>query len=461
MTNGLLKESSTKQKPIAMKLKLSTVITLLCLAGVVTKSLAQCKEMKWPADKAKAEEQVAIYGDALKQGNPRGATAGILYMYNVAPQWNTKLYIDAADAYDKLAEKETDPAKKKILADSLLIWYDLRIKNCGDEVNVLNRKAYASYKYNIKNKERLPELLALYDKVFEISGDKVSDGNLVAYITTVKANQIAHKNLTDDQVLSRYDKIINIIDQKIAKATTDKKDADVKKLRDYKDAVDGLLITIVKVDCDLGRKNLAPKFKQNPEDLALAKKIFSFMLQGKCSDDPIALEAADVVHRLSAEKDYGIIKFLIVRNMQAGNFDRAAELTKEALPLAATPQDKSEINLYMGSIESKKGNYAGAREMFRQAAAADPSNKEAWEKIGDLYYNSADNCAKKQILAQDRLVYLAAYEMYQKAGNSQLMARAKAQFPSKEEIFLLNWQKGSTQQVGCWINESVALNTRD
>jgi len=147
--------------------------------------------------------------------------------------------------------------------------------------------------------------------------------------------------------------------------------------------------------------------------------------------------------------------------MSKGNYERAEELLKEALPLASNAKDKSEMHLYMGSVESKKGNYQGAREMFRQAAAADPSNKEAWEKIGDLYYNSFDNCSKKQSLAQDRLVYIAAYEMYQKAGNSQLMARAKAQFPSKEEIFLLNWQKGSNQQVGCWINEQVVLNTRD
>ncbi len=439
-----------------MKLKLSMVIALLCLAGVVTKSLAQCKEMKWPADKAKAEEQVAIYGDALKQGNPRGATAGILYMYSVAPQWNTKLYIDAADAYDKLAEKETDPAKKQVLADSLLTWYDLRIKNCGDEVNVLNRKAYASYKYNIKNKPKLKELLALYDKVFEIGGEKISDGNLVAYITTVKANQLAFKDLTDDQVLSRYDKIMDITDKKIATATAAGKTADVEKLKGYKDAVDGLLITIVKVDCDFVRKNLAPKFKANPKDLVMAKKIFSFMLQGKCADDPLALEAADAVHTLETTKDYGIIKFLIVRYMQVGNYERAAELCKEALPIATKPEDKAEIQLYMGSIEAKKGNYSGARENFRQAGT-----KEAWEKIGDLYYNSFDNCKKQQSLAQDRLVYIAAYEMYQKAGNQQLMARAKAQFPSKEEIFLLNWQKGSNQQVGCWINESVVLNTRD
>lgn len=458
MTNGLLKEDLTKQKPITMKVKLSMVIALFCLAGVVTKSLAQCKEMKWPVEnKPKAEEQVAIYGDALRQGNPRGATAGILYMYNVAPQWNTKLYIDAADAYDKLAEKETDPVKKQVLADSLLIWYDLRIKNCGDEVNVLNRKAYASYKYNIKNKDKVADLLKLYDRVFEISGDKVSDGNLVAYITTVKANRLAFKTTpTDEEVLTRYDKINSVIDQKIAAATKAGKTADVDKLKGYKDAVDGILITIVPATCDFVRKNLAPKFKANPQDLPLAKRIFSFMLKDKCADDPLALEAADVVHRLEPTKDFGIIKFLIVRNMQAGNFDRAAELCKEAMPLAATAEDKSEISLYTGSIEAKKGNYSGARDYFRQAGT-----KEGWEKIGDLYYNSFDNCKKQQSLAQDRLVYIAAYEMYQKAGNQQLMARAKAQFPSKEEIFLLNWQKGSTQQVGCWIGESVTLNTRD
>jgi tetratricopeptide (TPR) repeat protein len=456
MTSGLLKEDLTNRNLIAMKLKFFMVIALLCLAGVVTKSVAQCKE-GWPTEgKPKAEEQVAIYGDAIRQGNPRGATAGILYMYNVAPKWNTKLYIDAADVYDKLAEKETDPAKKKVLADSLLLWYDLRLKNCGDEVNVLNRKAYASYKYNIKNKEKLKELLALYDKVFEIGGEKISDGNLVAYMTTIKANHLAFKDLSDDQVLSRYDKIIAITDKKIAAATAAGKTADVEKLKGYKDVVDGLLLEIVKVDCDFVKKNLAPKFKANPADVPLAKKIFSFMLNGKCTEDPLWLEAGEAIHKGSTEKDFGLVKALALTYMSKGNYDRAEELLKEALTLAPAAKDKGEIQLYMGSVEAKKGNYVGARELFRQNGTA-----EGWEKIGDLYYNSFDNCAKKQNLAQDRLVYIAAYEMYQKAGNQQLMARAKAQFPSKEEIFLLNWAKGSNQQVGCWINESVVLNTRD
>jgi hypothetical protein len=58
-------------------------------------------------------------------------------------------------------------------------------------------------------------------------------------------------------------------------------------------------------------------------------------------------------------------------------------------------------------------------------------------------------------------VYLAAYDMYQRAGDAKGMARAKEQFPSKEEIFLINWSVGDTQRVSCWINETVTIRTRD
>jgi hypothetical protein len=77
-----------------------------------------------------------------------------------------------------------------------------------------------------------------------------------------------------------------------------------------------------------------------------------------------------------------------------------------------------------------------------------------------LYY-SANECKKLESQAQDRLIYIAAYEMYAKAGNSQKMAAAKALFPSKEEIFLLNWKTGEQKNTGCWVGETVTLKTRD
>jgi len=56
---------------------------------------------------------------------------------------------------------------------------------------------------------------------------------------------------------------------------------------------------------------------------------------------------------------------------------------------------------------------------------------------------------------------MAAYNAYQRAGDSQGMAQARAQFPSREEIFTEGLQVGGTINTGCWIGETVTLATRD
>lgn len=435
----------------------------LMLAGALlmfaNSAWSQCKEFKWPADKAKAEEQLAIYGDAMKQGNFRGAVPGIQWFLTNAPDWNTKLYIDGTDVYNKLAGAEKDPAKKQSLVDSLMWLYDQRIKICGDEVNVLNRKAIYAALYNGGKKETTGAVLEMLDRVFEISNGNVLDNNLDSYFKIVYANFTLLKNLNEEQVLARYDKLMSILDQKIKVAQEKNKPEDVAKYKKFKANADDQLVKMVKVDCAFVKKNMEPKFRQNPEDVALAKRIFTFMLNDKCTDDPLWLEAGEAIHKV--EKDYGLAKNLAVKYISVGNYNKAEELLKEALTLTNDGAQKSETLIYLGSVQAKAGAKSAARELFRQAVAADPSNKEGYEKIGDLYSSSFDDCAKKESMAQDRLIYIAAYEMYARAGNNQKMAQAKAQFPSKEDIFLLNWKTGEEKTTGCWIGESVSLRTRD
>ncbi|MGE0770917.1 MAG: tetratricopeptide repeat protein [Cyclobacteriaceae bacterium] len=440
-------------------MKTSRVFGLFLLGIALMTSqmaMAQCREFKWPEDKAKAEEKVALYGDALRIKNYQAAVNPHRWMMQNAPDWNVRLYIDGAEIFDNLAEKEKDPARKAVLVDSMLMMYDLRIKYCGDEANVLNRKVYYDYKYNVKNKARTADVLKLFEKVATMNGTNMSDGNLVAYMTTVQANKILLNNITDEQILQHYDRIISILDDKLK---TEKNEKDIKKLKDYKSVVDDLLIGMVKVDCDFVKNNLAPKFKQNPNDIALAKRIFSFMLQGKCTDDPLWVEAGEAIHNV--EKDFGLAKTLGLKYLSNDNNAKAETLLKEALELASTPEDKSAILLYLGTLEVKRGSKSTAREYFRQSVAADPNNKEGYEKIGDLYYGSYNDCAKQESMAQDRLVYIAAYDMYRRAGHTTKMAQAKSQFPSKEEIFLLNWKVGENKSVGCWVGETVSLDTRD
>jgi hypothetical protein len=167
-------------------MKFLTVTALVVLATQT--SWSQCKEFKWPEDKSKAEEQLAVYSDAMKQGNYRAAVPGIQWFLKNAPNWNTKLYIDGTEIYNKLATAEKDAARRAVLVDSLMWLYDQRIAICNDEVNVLNRKAIYAAVYNMQNKDKTAEVLKMFDRVFEISGNAVSDNNLDNYMKVVYAN---------------------------------------------------------------------------------------------------------------------------------------------------------------------------------------------------------------------------------------------------------------------------------
>jgi hypothetical protein len=420
---------------------------------------AQCKEATWPEDtslKAKAEESKVLYEDALKSGAVKAAEAPLNWLLANAPDLHSSIYILGAEVFDKLAAQEKDAARKKVYVDSLMIIYDMRIRHCGEEAPVTNRKALSFVKYNVY--EKPAEALELLEKAIQLNGNNILDGTIVPYFQTVKINVLKLKNLTDDQILEKYDKITNIIDSKIR--TAQSKGRPIDKYTQMKDAIDVILVGIVKVDCAFVKKNLEPKFKQNPDDLVLAKKIFGFMLQGKCTDDPLWLEAGESIHRNNSVKDFGLAKNLGLKYFSIDNFPKAETYLKEALPLASNGAEKAEVLIYLGQLEGKN-NKPAARTLYRQASEADPGNKLAYERIGDLYYHSFDDCAKKVNQADDRLVYLIAADYYQKSGDASKITAAKALFPSKEEIFLVDYKQGDTKSVGCWIGESTTIRTRD
>lgn len=443
-----------------MKMNMRSSVLLLALSFGAFAGFGQCRDWIWPDDKAKAEEKVALYDDAKTQKNFKAAIAPLQWMLNNAPKWNTKLYIDATDIYNNLASAEKDPARKQVLVDSLMMLYDMRITNCGDEVNVLNRKALYAAVYNSQNKAKTAEVLALFDKVYEISGNAVLDNNLLTYMQVIQLNAVLLKNLNQDQILQRYDKLSDVIDAKIKKAQSENKQADVERLKKVKSSIDDILVKIpgVKLDCEFVKTNLEPKFKANPTDLVLAKRIFQFMTTGGCIEDPLWLQAAEVLHNDS--KDYGLAINMARIYAKLGETEKAETFANEAVELAPTAENKETANILVGDLLAQKGSKAAAREAYRKAITANPNSKEGYEKIGDLYMNAFKDCQKSQSLAEDRLVYLAAYEMYARSGNQQKMAAARGQFPSVTELFELNWKEGESKSISCWVGETVTLKTR-
>jgi len=340
--------------------------------------------------------------------------------------------------------------------DSLMLIYDLRITNCGELANVLYRKAMTFFRYNI-NGPAPSTILIMMDQLVDVAKDKIPDAVLVPYMQTVAMTQQKEKKFTEEQILQRYDKISQVIDAKIKQAGVGTEKG--KRLAEAKRDVDNLLLKLVNVDCDFVKKNMEPEFRKNPSDTLMAKKIFGLMLAGKCTSDPLWLETGEVVFK--GEKDYGLGKNLGIQFMTAGNNQKALDYFTKTLEVARTKEERAEVHWYLGALNSKLNDRLKARDEFQKALSADPGYKQAYESIGDLYFNSFNECAKKVSMADDRLVYLVAYDYYQKAGSAEKMKNAKSAFPSKEEIFLVNYKSGETKTVGCWINESTTIRTRD
>jgi len=212
---------------------------------------------------------------------------------------------------------------------------------------------------------------------------------------------------------------------------------------------------MVKIDCDFIANKLGPAFEKDVSNTPLAKKIMGLSLTYECTKLPVFTKAAMAVQK--AEPTFGVAKLIAIKSDAAKDRETAAKYYQEALTLADNNGQKAEIYYGMANHYRARGQKAKAREYALKAA---PSMKQAYKVVGDLYMSSFNDCKGGVSKVADRAIFIAAYNMYQKAGNTRAMKNAQAQFPSMEEIFELGMEEGQVVKVGCWVNESVSVKRR-
>ncbi|MFY0605683.1 MAG: hypothetical protein JXR10_03150 [Cyclobacteriaceae bacterium] len=398
-----------------------------------------------------AKEKNALYSDLVKAEKWKEATVPHNWLLENTPDLNASIYINGAKIYEGLAKASTDKAEKLKNQERALEMYDLRVKYFDDEADVLNRKAFVAYKYYRGTQSKYEELYNLFDRAFELNGNNIRINNLTGFMDVIRRYKAIGGDVPDDVVFEKYTMIKEIIDQKLEDGVSE------SSLTKVSDAVDKLLTATVEVDCNFIEEKLGPKYRET-KDIKMAKKIFSLMVSQKCIDSPLAMETAIAVNEVSP--DYGIAKFIAGKAAADGDKDKAVEYYNKAIELTSDNSKKAEVYLSLARMQVSQGSKVAARSSARKALAFDPSNTEPYTFIGDLYMNSFEDCKGGESKVKDRAVFIAAYEMYQRGGDSGRMSNAKAQFPSIEEIFSEGVEEGQSMTVDCWINESVKIQRR-
>ena len=424
---------------------------------LITTSGLKAQNFNWPEDKSTAQTNYVLYTDAKKQKNFEGAVEPLTWLHENAPDLNPKIYVDGATIYEELAEKASDAAKKEEYINKALEMFDLRLQYFDKEnaADVANRKANTAFKLLYKQPSEYGTLMELFTNAMKKSDDVLVYYNIVPFMSVLK-NRYEKGELSDQELLDYYDRLGLMIEKQVA--------AGGKNASKYAQAgenIDSIFAGFFTMSCDQIQEKLIPKLRENPDDVDLAKRVISLSLSSSCTDQDFFMEAAETLFD-NGEEDPGLAKALGTRAMVAEDYEKAKEWFNKAIEISSSDEQKADITMDLGSIALKEGQKSTARKHFLQAANMDNELAEkAYTQIGNMYYGSYDQCKGGQDVVQDRAVFIAAYEMYRKAGNSSQMANVKEQFPSKEEVFTYNKEIGDQIKVNCWINETVTIRTRD
>lgn len=428
--------------------------TLLGLGALLLSGLVQAQDgWNWPADaaqEAKARELNAAYVDYMKSEQFVEATKPLNWLLVNTPELNESIYINGVTVYKGAADKTADEAKKVVYQDSVMAIYNKRGDLYDNQAKWIENKAYFGYLFFKGDKNKIPGVITDFEKAIELNGN-INHQLVGAYFDLIYRNNVHNKAYTGEQVLAKYE---------MANGLLNKSEAEGKDVTSSRNLLEQVLVNMELINCDFIENTMGPKLAADPTNEELANQIFRYSVQYKCYSSASFLTALELID--SKNPTFSTSQVRAMRYMSAGEFDKAMPVLEKALTLAENDKQKAEVHMELAKLYGQSGKKAQARTAAKEAAGLDAElTASAYGLIGDLYMSSFNDCKQGTSRAKDYAVYIAAYNAYQKAGDSKGMGSARSRFPSKEELFTEGLQVGSSISTGCWVGETVSLATRD
>ena len=456
-----------------------TILLLLALfAFLVPSSFAQDDEEKGSENaknelnlpdgdnKGIAKEKYTLLIDAVNNEQYEEALEPLNWILENVPNLHADVYVKAVKLYAGLAKKaeaEGRDSDVKANQEKIAEMYQIRIKNgLGQDLPDLYRRfGRDAYFYWKDDASKVDTLYAHYKKTYEIDKDNFPRAQVI-YYADAAGKMYQKEAMTLEEMTVVYDDIKKYIASRIAKETThEEKD---KWITYVQEKIGELELVYFPKDCNRIETLFGEKLKANPTDTLLINRVIKLMADNGCTKEPLFLEAMQAFYKLTPTN--AIAGTIGQLHMQNGDTDKALTWIEKSLVGAGEEEKQKAAGtvLMLSKVAYKDGNNTKARSLAYKAAEMGGGSvaADAYTFIGDLYMSTYKQCMQGSDIIQKRAVFLAAYDMYARGGDASKMASAKAQFPTKEDVFSNDKYKiGDTISVGCWINVTTTIRTRD
>jgi tetratricopeptide (TPR) repeat protein len=437
-----------------MKKILLMALVLFLAAPAVAQSWGE----EWGVNPEDREQNVTyfnIYNPAVKRGDwPLAAQHLHLLMQN-APAAHTAIYTLAVEMYKKRADEATTPAEKTAMADSLILMYDkyLEIFPTHDRApQVVMNRALHTRQYFGNDRERV---MAAFRGGAELAGDRMP-ALYVAYfneLTSEYKNNIA----SAEDYLSEYGRLSGRL-------------ADMGAA-EQQDQLGQLFASSGAADCATLEKVYAKIIDDDPENVQKLDGAIAMLNMANCHGE-FYTSVAEKLYKVAPTAR--IARVIAASYKERGDASTASKYIEEAIALAATPEEKTEVLLGVASDEVLAHNYRNAYNYAHDIAQINPQNATAHYLMALATAGGAQGCS--DAMAQ-RAVYWLAYDRMQEARRLAAadpstkpemlqemeanLARFAAAFPEAQEIFLQTLDEGAGYTVNCgWVSGRTTVRRR-
>ncbi|MBL4625621.1 MAG: tetratricopeptide repeat protein [Flavobacteriales bacterium] len=441
-----------------MKKTVKIIATVVLMISALSAFSQKGKYGGTPEDSVKCIENLSVYmSPYFSGGDYKEAVKYWRVCFNTCPKASKNMYINGAKMYKQFIKEAEDDSTKRAYLDTLMMIYDQRIANFGDEGKVLEKKG-TDY---LKNSKKDPEVAYEWlKKAVELQGNNLGPGGAVYYYQSMY-KMLQQKKMEKSVLIDAYVPIMDIVDFNINKYKSEGKDKYVGYWGKSKVNIDKYFSAIAKPEDIVN--SFQPKFDANPKDTILLKTIVN-LLEKKEKDGGTEVELYKnaAANLCQVSPSYTCLMALGGLNSKNKNYVDAYGFFKEATEMAKTDEEKIKSNFKAAQVAYNLKQYSSTRAHCKAILVVNPNYGEAYLLIGDCY--SSTKFGENEL--EKKYVYWAAMDKYSKAKAvdpsvaekaDKKHANAKGHGPSKELLFQYGVIDKPSVTVGGWINETTTV----
>lgn len=442
--------------------KLALALTLFAFA-LVPLSAQSGKYGATPEDSIECVKYLSFYKEYYKGNNIKEAIPSWRGALKGCPKGVSQaLYQDGQTILKYLIARESNPARKNELVDSLLMMYDLRVSEfptSKTRLSALTFKMYDLVKFRSTDNQ------AIYKGAMDAIdfGQEATDEAMYLFAFQSALNLQKEGALTVPEIMDLYTRLSGLFEQKKGTLT----EAKLEKLKDTQSKFETLFAGSGLADCENLLAVFGPTFEEKSNDITHVKRVVQLLSNAGCEKSDLFLTA---VEKMDALEPSGASAYYLYKLYNAkGESTQAMAFLQKAIDSEDTPAETDAAYLLeMGTYYYKELNQSmKALEIARQALQM----HESVAGKANLLMGHIWSLAKPQgseidthanfWVAVDYFTKAKAADESLKEECDRLIATYRQYFPTVEDAFMHDLSDGKAYTVK-WngISANTTVRTR-